>query len=162
MRILAHSVIVSRTIVLLSLLCFSFNITVSAAILTTIQTVNPDQLIKSIDSTVANSVARSALEQQLIAFGVAPEQVHLRLNSMTDAEVAALSSEISELPAGGDALAIIAVVFLVLLFTDIAGYTDLFPFVKKTSRNSKKNQHDGKVIDRRSDRKRREPVVIEN
>jgi hypothetical protein len=39
-----------------------------------------------------------------------------------------------KLPAGGDGLGILVgaalIVFLVLLFTDIAGYTDVFPFVK--------------------------------
>jgi len=39
------------------------------------------------------------------------------------------------LPAGGDAFATIVfasiVIFVILLVTDIMGYTDIFPFVKK-------------------------------
>ena len=39
-----------------------------------------------------------------------------------------------QMPAGGSALGTIAVVsliaFLVLLFTDIMGYTDIFPFTR--------------------------------
>jgi hypothetical protein len=39
------------------------------------------------------------------------------------------------LPAGGSSLGVIVaasvVIFIILLVTDILGYTDLFPFVKK-------------------------------
>ncbi len=149
----------SRLVVTLILVCFSLNVTVSAALLTTLESVHSKQPENII---LIQAINRTELKQQLVAFGVAPKQVELRLNSMTDAEISALASEISDLPAGGDALTIIAIVFLVLLFTDIAGYTDLFPFVKKTVRNSPQPQHDGEVIDRRVERKRKEPVVIEN
>lgn len=162
MSLFCHRVILLRGVVLFTLFCFSLNITVSAAMVTTQQTVTPNLSNKLNKPVLDKDVRRAVLEQQLVAYGVQPEQVHLRLNSMTDSEIAFLSSEISELPAGGEVLGIIAFVFLVLLFTDIAGYTDLFPFVKKTARNSPRTQNGGEVIDRRVDRKRKEPVVIEN
>jgi hypothetical protein len=41
-----------------------------------------------------------------------------------------------ELPSGGNGVGALVgaalIVFLVLLITDILGYTDIFPFVKKT------------------------------
>jgi len=157
MNLYFHNVIVSRAIVIFVLFCFSLNMTVSAAMISTFQTVTVNSTINS--DKVIN---RTGLEQQLAAFGVAPEQIQFRLDSMTDMEIAALSAEISELPAGGDALSIIAIVFLVLLFTDIAGYTDLFPFVKKTGNNTFKPKNNGTGIDRRSERKSKEPIVIEN
>ena len=50
-------------------------------------------------------------------------------------EVRSMNQKIDELPAGGSSLPGAAVlVFLVLLFTDIMGFTDVFPFVKKTAR----------------------------
>jgi hypothetical protein len=127
----------------------------------TTQIVNLELAQQSTLKIMGSGLNRIELEQKLIAFGVSTEQVQNRLNSMTDAEIAALSSDISELPAGGDVLAIIAVVFLVLLFTDIAGYTDLFPFVKKTPRNSGGSK-DGAVNDRKETQKRKEPIVVEN
>jgi hypothetical protein len=36
------------------------------------------------------------------------------------------------LPAGGDALGVALIVFLVLLFTDIMGYTKIFPFTRSS------------------------------
>jgi hypothetical protein len=39
-----------------------------------------------------------------------------------------------ELPAGGDALGLLVFIFLVLLFTDIMGFTNIFPFVKHPQR----------------------------
>ena len=162
MSIFFRKVIKSRSILLFTLFCFSANVTVSAAMVSTAQSANP-KLFSQDDAIKLNiGSTRVELELQLISFGVEPKLVQARLNSMTDIVIATLSTEIDELPAGGDALAIIAFVFLVLLFTDIAGYTDLFPFVKKTSRNQGKVGHGGEVIDRRKDRKRKEPIVIEN
>jgi len=158
MMLYFRQVLMSRVILLFTLSCFCLNVTVSAAILTTTQTVNPK--VKSFYSDI--NINREDLEKKLISLGVTQQQVQSRLDSMTDSEIAMISSDLSKLPAGGDALTTIALVFLVLLFTDIAGYTDLFPFVKKNSRTTNDSSHDGKVIDRRVTRDRKEPVVIEN
>jgi hypothetical protein len=46
-----------------------------------------------------------------------------------------VAEQLERLPAGGSAVGVIIgaalIVFLVLLATDILGYTDVFPFVKK-------------------------------
>jgi hypothetical protein len=76
---------------------------------------------------------RSDLRQMLADRGVDAAALQHRVNALTDDEARALAARIDAAPAGGaDALVIGAVVFLVLLFTDIMGYTDIFPFVKKT------------------------------
>jgi len=160
MSVFFRNIIKSRSILLFILVCFSANMTVSAAMVSTLQMTGPQLTDQNSIVDIAN--IRVELEQQLISLGVAAEQVETRLNSMTDVEIATVSSEISDLPAGGDALTIIALVFLVLLFTDIAGYTDLFPFVKKTSKHRGNADHGGAVIDRRNNRRRKEPIVIEN
>ena len=43
-----------------------------------------------------------------------------------------MAGQVQDLPAGGDILGVAVLIFLVLLFTDIMGYTKVFPFVKKT------------------------------
>lgn len=77
---------------------------------------------------------RSDVRQQLEGMGVNADLAKTRVASLTDAEVAQIADRIDSMPAGGDALStvliVILIVFLVLLITDIAGYTDVFPFVK--------------------------------
>ena len=80
---------------------------------------------------VAVFMARQDVQTQLIEQGVDPVAAIQRIDRMTDSEVAGLAQQIDTLPAGGDALGVVLVVFLVLLITDIAGVTDVFPFVKK-------------------------------
>jgi hypothetical protein len=48
---------------------------------------------------------------------------------MTDEEMAQLNQQIDELPAGGDVLGILLVIFLVFVITDVIGATDIFPFI---------------------------------
>jgi hypothetical protein len=55
--------------------------------------------------------------------------VEARVAALSDEEAAQLAARLDELPAGGsDFLTIALIVFLVLLFTDIMGYTKVFPF----------------------------------
>ena len=78
--------------------------------------------------------AREDIEKYLTAQGLDPVEIRSRIDSLTDAEVIAVADQIEQLPAGGDAIGVIVgaalIVFLVLLITDIMGYTDVFPFVK--------------------------------
>jgi hypothetical protein len=74
---------------------------------------------------------RADLQVQLQGYGVSPDDVRARVAALTDAEAAALAARIDELPAGGvSILSAILIVFLVLLLTDILGYTKVFPFTR--------------------------------
>jgi hypothetical protein len=75
-------------------------------------------------------LTRDDVKSQLIARGVDPSQVQARIDSLTDQEVQSLSGKIDQLPAGGDGLELLVFVFIVLLITDILGFTNIFPFVK--------------------------------
>lgn len=82
-------------------------------------------------SQVLSVLERDDVRAQLEAHGVSAAQVKARLAAMTDDEVAQLAGQIDSLPAGGaDVLGVILVVFLVLLITDILGFTKIFPFTK--------------------------------
>jgi hypothetical protein len=66
--------------------------------------------------------------------GIDPQEAQARIDSLSDAEVNDIVDKLDQLPAGGvlgTILIISFLVFLILLLTDIAGYTDIFPFVKK-------------------------------
>ena len=78
---------------------------------------------------------RDDVQAQLLARGVDPAQVQARVDSLTDQEVQSLSGKIDQLPAGGDSfLGALVFVFIVLLITDILGFTNIFPFVKHQQR----------------------------
>jgi hypothetical protein len=67
--------------------------------------------------------------QQLQAWGVNPDQIKSRIDSLTDAELARFNQQVNDLQAGGDVLGILLVIFLVFIITDVIGATDIFPFI---------------------------------
>jgi len=77
---------------------------------------------------------RSDVRKQLEAWGVNSEEARARVDSLTDREIAEIAHQMDQMPAGAGGLGIIVgaalIVFLVLLITDILGFTDVFPFVK--------------------------------
>jgi hypothetical protein len=79
-------------------------------------------------------ISRDDIKNALISQGIDPDEAKARVDSLSDSEVIEVADKIEQLPAGGGAVgAVIAasvIVFLVLLLTDILGYTDVFPFVK--------------------------------
>lgn len=85
-------------------------------------------------SRVQDLLARKEVKQRLLAAGVDPNQVAARVNALSNNEVHQLAAKIDQMPAGGDALGLAVFVFIVLLITDILGFTDVFPFVKKPVR----------------------------
>jgi hypothetical protein len=63
--------------------------------------------------------------------GVSVDQARARVAALTDDEVAQVSHTIDTAPAGAaDALGVILTVFVVLLITDILGFTKIFPFTR--------------------------------
>ena len=78
---------------------------------------------------------RSDLRDELVAYGVDPNEARERIAALSDTEVQSLAGKVGELPNGGDTLVgAVVLIFLVLLFTDLMGWTDVYPFVKKTAR----------------------------
>lgn len=75
---------------------------------------------------------REDVREQLVAMGVDPQAAQQRVAALSEEEIQSLAGRVQALPAGGDILAVAVFIFLVLLFTDILGYTHVFPFVKKT------------------------------
>ncbi len=80
-------------------------------------------------SRIARLIDRADVQAQLAAYGVSAADVQARVAAMTDDEAASLASNIDEQPAGG-IIGAIVLVFLVLLITDILGYTKIFPFTR--------------------------------
>ena len=78
---------------------------------------------------------RSEVRKHLEAWGVDTKEARARVDSLTDREIAEIAAQIDQMPAGGDGLGILVgaalIAFLVLVITDILGYTDVFPFIEK-------------------------------
>ncbi len=79
---------------------------------------------------LASVLDRSEVRVRLQALGVDPANARARVAALSDAEAAQLAAQMDELPAGGDLLGAAVLVFLVLLATDIMGYTKIFPFTR--------------------------------
>jgi len=79
-------------------------------------------------------ISRNDIKTALISQGIDPDEAKARVDSLSDSEVIEVADKIEQLPAGGGVFGAIIgaalIVFLVLLITDILGYTDVFPFVK--------------------------------
>ncbi len=80
-------------------------------------------------------IEREDIRQDLIGYGVDPDEAAARINALSDQELAAIMHKVDEMPAGESALGVLVgaalIVFIVLLITDIAGFTDVFGFVNK-------------------------------
>lgn len=73
---------------------------------------------------------RDVLQTRLVALGVPPADAAARVAALSDGEAAQLAERLDALPAGGDLIGAALLVFLVLLATDIMGYTKVFPFTR--------------------------------
>jgi hypothetical protein len=105
-----------------------------AAMIGTESIINVDQ-DQSPRDYLNNLLAREDIQAALISKGIDPQEAKARIDSLSDAEVNDIVNKLDQLPAGGGALEIILIiaflVFAIFVFTDIAGYTDIFPFIKK-------------------------------
>ena len=74
---------------------------------------------------------RADVQSRLEAYGVKAGDVKARVAALTDDEAAQLAARIDELPAGGvGIIGALVLIFVVLLLTDILGFTKIFPFTK--------------------------------
>jgi len=73
---------------------------------------------------------RADVVAALQARGVDPAAARERVAALTDVEADALATQIDRAPAGGDVLGTIVFIFVLLLITDILGFTKVFPFTR--------------------------------
>ena len=77
-------------------------------------------------NTVDAVLARDDVRAKFAELGVDAVAVEGRLAALSDEEIRTLADRIGEAPAGGDALAVIGIVFLVLLILEVTGVIDIF------------------------------------
>ncbi len=71
-------------------------------------------------------LAQDSVRKQMIDLGVNPGDAQARVAALTDSELQALDQRIDSMPAGGDVLAVIGIVFIVLLILELTGVINIF------------------------------------
>jgi len=123
-------------LILLCLLSLGSYVPAARAAIVGTETVAAEQEIEMQRAQLDRMLDNEVVKSYLLANGVDRETVQSRLDGLSDAEIRALSERFDEYPAGEgfETLLILAfLAFIALLITDILGYTDIFPFVKKTA-----------------------------
>ena len=97
-----------------------------AALVGTLQAVEASST-RSQDLAIVNAgLAREQVRGQLTALGVDPVAVDARIARLTDSELRSLAERMEQMPAGGDALAVIGIVFVILIILELVGVIDIF------------------------------------
>lgn len=79
---------------------------------------------------IAAALDRPEVMAQLEKMGVNKTDAQERVAALSDSEAATLANQIDSLPAGGDVVGALVLIFVVLLVTDILGLTKVFPFTR--------------------------------
>lgn len=79
-------------------------------------------------------LAREDVQNTLTSMGISPDEAVKRAQSLSDSEAIAFADNMEKAPTGGSGLGIVVgaavFVFIVLLITDILGFTKVFKFTK--------------------------------
>lgn len=79
-------------------------------------------------------IDRSDVREQLQSRGISTVAAQARVDALTDKEIASLSGELDNLPAGGDIIGLLLTIIIVLIITDILGLTKVFSFTRSARR----------------------------
>jgi hypothetical protein len=110
--------------------------TIQAAMVRT-ETVLTLSTAKNVRENLNHFLKREDVKAIMMAQGISPIEAKARVDSLSDAEIIQIADKMDQLPAGGSTFGVIVgaavIIFIVLLITDILGYTDIFTFVKHPS-----------------------------
>lgn len=124
---------VTARIVMLCMLTMVVPSSAWAGMVGTEQTVN-SALAEQGRAKIIAAIEREDVAAQLQARGVTVQEAKARVSSLTDEEVLQVSDKMDQLPAGGEILGLLFMIFIILLVTDILGFTKVFPFTKSVNK----------------------------
>ena len=111
--------------------------TIQAAMIKT-ETVLTLSTVNDVRKNLNQFLKREDVQAIMTAQGISPAEARARVDSLSDDEIMQIADKMDQLPAGGSAFGVIVgaavFIFVVLLITDILGFTDIFTFVKHPSR----------------------------
>ncbi|MDO9065023.1 MAG: PA2779 family protein [Sulfuricella sp.] len=73
---------------------------------------------------------REDVRNELQTQGVDVNTAKARVDALTDEEVQKVAGRLDKMPAGGEIIGILFTIFVILLVTDILGFTKVFPFTR--------------------------------
>ncbi len=73
---------------------------------------------------------REDVRKELQTQGIDAQAANARVDALTDDEVHKVAGNLDKMPAGGDILGLLFTIFIVLLITDILGFTKVFSFTR--------------------------------
>ena len=73
---------------------------------------------------------REDVRMQLQTQGIDASTAKARVDALTDEEVQKVAGRLDTIPAGGEILSLLFTIFIVLLITDILGFTKVFSFTR--------------------------------
>ena len=112
-------------IICLALLNLGSPVVAEAGLIGTLQAVEAGTRSGDL-ATVNAALAREQVRGQMAAMGVDPSAVDARVARLTDSELRSLADRMEQMPAGGDALAVIGIVFVILIILELVGVIDIF------------------------------------
>lgn len=95
-------------------------------------TVMQTQVAQYNKTQLIDMVSRADVQNKLMSLGVNSNDAVARINAMTDSEIAQLNNEINQAPAGGIVGAVLTVLAVIAIL-DLAGVTDVYPFIRPVS-----------------------------
>lgn len=98
-------------------------------------TVVEDASVTQARNKIITFIKNDKVKKEMMNLGIDNEEAIQRLASLSNSEVKQLSGQIENRQAGGDfgigsIVGAVVLVFLVLLVTDILGFTKVFPFTR--------------------------------
>ena len=112
-----------------------------SALLMSVAQITPIQAAMVENAALMNNITRTELiesldkdnvQRLLVSMGVDKDAAAVRIQTMNEDELARLQQDFQQIPAGAGGIETVAIVFLILVATDYAGVTDIFPFVNKS------------------------------
>jgi len=105
---------------------------VQAAMIGTVQVATATTSAKAEQdkAKIIEMLSREEVQTQLVKRGIDPQEAKSRVAALSHDEANQLATQLDKAPAGGGFIGAVLLVFLVLLLTDILGFTKIFPFTR--------------------------------
>ena len=116
------------TLMSVSLVSLGMQVPAAANVVGTSEAISASRITDA-RAVVDATLARADVRAQLAEMGVDQAAIEGRLAALSEDEIASLADQIQTAPAGGDFLAVVGIVFVVLVILELVGVIDIF---KKT------------------------------
>ena len=115
---------------IVSLCYLELPITPAQAALVSTQSIVVRSASESPRDRLQRYLEREDVRAGLVQNGVSPAAAKARVDALSDDEVATVAGKIDTLPAGGEFIGALVFVFVLLLITDILGFTKVYSFTR--------------------------------